>query len=123
MIIFNQNFIYFIFSFGDYAFLSYVSLLSISYFSVTSLTISSNLNSELQVTSVLFVAAVKSLPVHLINDGYIFDQQDIIVLYTCYVKVLVYSFWPFLTWVVPVFLHEYCLITLMICCLLFKFVF
>jgi hypothetical protein len=36
------------------------------------------------------------------------------VVYTCYVVL----FWPFRTWVVPVFLLEYCIITLRICCLL-----
>jgi hypothetical protein len=34
--------------------------------------------------------------------------------------ILVSSIWPFSTWVVPVFLLEYCLITPRICCLLFK---
>jgi hypothetical protein len=46
-------------------------------------------------------------------------QHDIIVVYTCYVVFLV-SFWSFSSWVVPVFLLEYCIITLKICCLLFK---
>jgi hypothetical protein len=47
-------------------------------------------------------------------------QHDIFVVYTCYLVFLVSSIWPISTWVVPVFLLEYCLITLRICCLLFK---
>jgi hypothetical protein len=47
-------------------------------------------------------------------------QHDIIVVYTCYVVFSVSSIWPFSTRVVPVFLLEYCIITLRICCLLFK---
>jgi hypothetical protein len=37
-----------------------------------------------------------------------------------YVVLLVPSFWPFSTWVIPVFLPEYCRITLRIMCLLFE---
>jgi hypothetical protein len=47
-----------------------------------------------------------------------------LLLCMCYLVLLVSSSWPFSTWVVPVFLLEYyCIITLRICCLLFKFVF
>jgi hypothetical protein len=33
-------------------------------------------------------------------------HHDIIVVYTCFVVLSVYSIWPFSTWVVPVFLLE-----------------
>jgi hypothetical protein len=48
-------------------------------------------------------------------------QHDIVVVYTYYVVLFVSSIWPLLTWVVPVFLLEYCIITLRICCLLLNF--
>jgi hypothetical protein len=41
----------------------------------------------------------------------------------CCVYMLFHLFWPFSTWSVPVFQLEYCKITLMICCLLFRFIF
>jgi hypothetical protein len=71
------------------------------------------------------VAAVKSLPVHLIKDVIFSILEDRSARHYCnvyvfYVLFLVSSIWPFSTWVVPVFLLEYCLITLGICCLLFK---
>jgi hypothetical protein len=51
------------------------------------------------------------------------EDRSTRVVYTCNVVHFVSSIWPFTTWVVPVFLLEYCIITLRICCLLFKFVF
>jgi hypothetical protein len=45
-------------------------------------------------------------------------QHDIIVVYTYYMVFLVSCIWPFSTWWVPVFLLEYCIITLRIYCLL-----
>jgi hypothetical protein len=50
-------------------------------------------------------------------------QHDIFVEYTCLMVFLVSCTLPFSIWVVPVFLLEYCIITLRICCLLFKIVF
>jgi hypothetical protein len=49
-------------------------------------------------------------------------RRDIVVVCACYVVLLVSSVWPFSTWVVPVFLLGYCVITLRICCLLLGFV-
>jgi hypothetical protein len=46
--------------------------------------------------------------------------HDIIVVYSCYVVLSVSSIRPFSTWMVPVVLLEYCLITFQICCLLLK---
>jgi hypothetical protein len=41
-------------------------------------------------------------------------QHDIIIVHTCYMYVvhLVSSVWHYSTWLVPVFLFEYCIITL-----------
>jgi hypothetical protein len=73
------------------------------------------------------VAAVKSFPVHLINDVIFSILEDRSARQYCCVyildDILVSCIWPFSIWVVPVFLLEYCIITLRIRCLLFKLVF
>jgi hypothetical protein len=52
-----------------------------------------------------------------------FINLKLIVAYTFYLVFLVSCIWTFSIWVVPVFLFEYCIIILRICCLLFKCVF
>jgi hypothetical protein len=58
---------------------------------------------------------------------YLFTPKNkfikIISIWNEFVSCVIPSLWPFSTWVVPVFLLENCIITLRICCLLFKFVF
>jgi hypothetical protein len=66
------------------------------------------------------VAAVKGIHVHLIKDVIFSIQHDTIVVYKCCVVFSVPSIWPFSALVIPVFLLEYCIMTLRIRCLLWK---
>jgi hypothetical protein len=80
------------------------------------------------VTSVLFVpcGGCKRYTRTFNQWCYIFDPWrsfSTTLLLCIHVVLLVSSIWPISTWVVPVFPLEYCIITLRICCLIFKFVF